>query len=113
MSTRIALAAAAVIALTATAQAASIEGRWRTESGANASIAKCGGAFCIDLTSGEHAGKRIGRVSAQTAAKYTGTVTDPGNGKQYSGSAIVNGNSLKLSGCVARVLCRSQSWTRR
>ena len=113
MITRIALGAVAAIALTAGAQAASIEGNWRTQSGANATIAKCGGSFCINITSGEHAGKRVGRVQASTASKYTGSVTDPGNGKTYSGSVIVNGNSLKMSGCVARVLCRTQNWSRR
>ena len=113
MIARITLGAIAAIAFTVSAHAASIEGNWRTQAGANATIAQCGGSFCINITSGEHAGKRIGRVSAQTASKYTGTVTDPGNGKQYSGSAIVNGNALTLSGCVARVLCRTQNWTRR
>ena len=110
---RVMLGIIAAAGLTVSAQAANIEGNWRTESGANARISACGGSFCISITSGEHAGKQIGRVKASSGSKYTGTVTDPGNGKEYSGSAIVNGNSLKLSGCVARVLCRNQNWTRR
>ena len=114
MFTRIALATVAVAAFTIGASAQSnIAGNWKTQSGANATIAKCGGSFCINITSGEHAGKQIGRVSYSSGNKYTGRVTDPGNGKEYSGSAIVNGNSLKLSGCVAGILCRSQNWTRR
>ena len=113
MIARIALGAIAAVAFTASAHAASIEGKWRTQSGANATISKCGGSFCINITSGEHAGKRVGKVKAASGSKYTGSVTDPGNGKTYSGSVIVNGNSLKMSGCVARVLCRSQSWSRR
>ena len=99
MINRIALALAAGLAATTVAHAAPIEGKWRTQSGANASIAKCGGAFCIRITSGAHAGKTVGRVS--------------GSGSKYSGSARVNGNTLKLSGCVAKVLCRTQTWSRR
>lgn len=112
MITRIALAAVAVAGLTFTAQAQSIEGNWRTQSGENARIAKCGGSFCINLTSGQYAGTRIGQVSG-SGPKYRGKVTDPTNGKTYGGSATVRGNSLKLTGCVAGVLCRSQNWKRR
>ena len=109
---RIALAAVAVAGLTVAAHAQSIEGKWRTQSGANASISKCGGSFCINITSGEHAGTQVGKVSG-TGPKYRGQITDPGNGKTYSGSATVRGSSLKLTGCVAGVLCRSQNWKRR
>ena len=94
------------------AHAAPIEGNWRTESGANANIAKCGDAFCINLTSGEHAGKRIGRVSG-SGDSYKGEVTNPADGKTYSGSARISGNTMKLKGCVARVICRTQTWARR
>lgn len=114
MLNRIVLAAVAVVGLTVAASAqTNIAGNWRTQSGANAVISSCGGSFCIKITSGEHAGKQIGRVSHSSGNKYTGTVTDPGNGKQYSGNAIVSGNSMKLSGCVAGILCRSQNWSRR
>ena len=109
---RIALAAVAVAGMTFAANAQSIEGKWTTQSGANATISKCGGAFCINITSGEHAGKRVGQVSG-SGPKYRGQITDPGNGKTYSGSATVRGNALKLTGCVAGVLCRSQNWSRR
>ena len=95
-----------------TAWAAPIEGQWRTQSGANATIARCGSAYCVNLTSGEYAGTRIGRLSGE-GSKYRGEVTDPTNGKTYSGSATVNGNTLKMRGCVARVLCRTQTWARR
>ena len=109
---RLMLAGALALAATSVAHAAPIEGKWRTQSGANATISSCGGAYCINVTSGQHAGKRIGRVSG-SGSKYSGSVTDPANGKTYSGSARVNGNTLKLSGCVARVLCKTQTWSRR
>lgn len=110
--TRVALGAGLALSLGTAAQAASIEGKWKTQSGANAVISKCGGSFCVKLTSGEFAGKSIGKMSGQ-GAKYKGQVTDPSNGKTYSGSATVNGNTLKMRGCVARVLCRTQTWARR
>ena len=112
MFNRIAGAAVASLMLVTTAYAAPIEGRWRTESGANAVISPCGGSYCIKITSGQHAGKQIGKV-AGSGSSYRGSVTDPANGKTYSGSANVNGNSLRLKGCVARVLCKTQRWARR
>ena len=112
MKNRIALALVAVAGLTVGAHAQSIEGNWVTQSGANAKISKCGNAYCINITSGQHSGTQVGRVSGN-GPKYRGTVTDPGNGKTYNGSATVSGNALKLSGCVGGVFCRSQNWSRR
>lgn len=88
-----------------------IEGNWKTASGATAAIAKCGGSFCITLKTGKHAGKRIGKLDG-TGADYTGSITDPETDKTYSGSGAVNGNSLRMKGCVLAVLCKSQTWTR-
>jgi len=39
-------------------------------------------------------------------------VTDPQNDKTYTGKATLSGNTLKMSGCVLGVLCRSENWTR-
>ena len=44
---------------------------------------------------------------------YRGKITDLSNGKTYTGKARVDGNSMKLSGCVLGVLCRTVSATRR
>lgn len=74
-------------------------------------IAKCGGGFCITLKSGKNAGKQIGKLTG-SGADYSGEITDPENDKTYSGSGAVSGNSLKLKGCVLKVLCKSQTWTR-
>ncbi|MCQ0987181.1 DUF2147 domain-containing protein [Jiella marina] len=92
--------------------AASIEGTWRTASGATAQIAACGNAYCTTILTGEHKGKRIGRM-AGSGNSYSGEITDPANGKTYSGTAEVSGNSLKLTGCALKIFCRSQTWTRR
>jgi len=104
--------AAALLAAPSIAFAAEpIEGNWKTASGATAAIAKCGGSFCITLKTGKHAGKRIGKLDG-TGADYTGSITDPETDKTYSGSGAVNGNSLRMKGCVLAVLCKSQTWTR-
>ena len=88
-----------------------IVGNWKTASGETAAIAPCGGAFCITLKTGAHAGKQIGKL-AGTGASYTGEITDPKDDKTYSGSAAVSGAMLKLKGCVLKVLCKSQNWSK-
>jgi uncharacterized protein (DUF2147 family) len=88
-----------------------IEGNWKTQSGATAEIGKCGSAYCVTLKSGKHAGKQIGRMSG-TGDSYSGEITDPETDKTYSGSGDVTGNTLKMKGCVLKVLCKSQTWTR-
>ena len=88
-----------------------IEGNWKTASGATAAIAKCGGSFCITLKSGKFAGKRIGKMEG-AGADYSGSITDPETDKTYSGSGAISGNSLRMKGCVLKVLCKSQTWTR-
>jgi len=88
-----------------------LEGNWKTASGETAAISKCGGAFCVTLKTGQHAGKQIGKL-AGTGDTYTGEITDPAADKTYSGSGTVSGNSLKMKGCVMKVLCKTQTWTR-
>ena len=88
-----------------------IVGNWKTATGATAEIAPCGGAFCVTLKTGKHAGKRIGNLSG-TDGSYSGEITDPETDKTYSGSGAVSGNSLKMKGCVLKILCKSQTWSR-
>lgn len=104
-------ALAVTAALASPAMADGISGNWRTQSGETARIAQCGGSFCITLTTGAHSGKQIGTMSG-SGPKYTGQITDPANDKTYSGSATVSGGTMKMTGCVARVLCRSQTWNK-
>ena len=112
MFRRISVAAAATLLFVGTAVAADgIVGNWTTDSGQTAAITG-GGPFTITLKTGEHAGKRIGRMSAAGNNKYTGEITDPADDKTYSGDATLNGNSLKMRGCVAIVFCKSQNWKR-
>ncbi|QKV18585.1 DUF2147 domain-containing protein [Oricola thermophila] len=110
MIRRIVLAGICAGALTVPAFADPIEGNWRTQSGETAAIAKCGGAYCITLKTGAHAGKQIGRMNASGSNKYTGSITDPADDKTYSGSATLNGSSMKMKGCALKIFCKSQTW---
>jgi uncharacterized protein (DUF2147 family) len=88
-----------------------IVGNWKTASGETAAVAPCGGGFCVTLKTGKFAGRKIGTL-AGTGGTYNGEITDPNNDKTYSGSGTVSGNSLKMKGCVLKILCKSQTWTR-
>lgn len=102
-----------LFSVTATASAAEpIAGNWITATGATAAISKCGGSYCVTLKSGEHAGKRIGRLSGK-GGSYKGKITDPTNDKTYSGRAQVSGASLKMTGCALKVFCKTQNWRRK
>lgn len=102
-----------MVLLAGTAYADPIEGNWKTEAGSTAAIASCAGGFCITLKTGEHAGKRIGKMQANGANKYSGEITDPANDKTYSGKATVAGSSLNMKGCVlGGLICRGQTWTK-
>lgn len=107
----LAVATALLMSAVAGHAAEPIEGSWKTQSGATAEIGKCGSAYCVTLKSGKHAGKQIGKMSG-TGNDYAGEITDPENDKTYSGSGSVAGNTLKMKGCVLKVLCKSQTWTR-
>ncbi|UXT40317.1 DUF2147 domain-containing protein [Agrobacterium tumefaciens] len=105
------IAAALMLSGNLAVAAEAIEGNWKTASGETAVIGPCGGAFCVTLKTGKHAGKQIGKLSGK-GNSYSGEITDPANDKTYSGSGTVSGNSLSMKGCVLKVLCKSQTWTR-
>ncbi len=106
------LATSAAILIATPALADSIEGKWRTASGETAAIDKCGGAYCIVLKTGKHAGKRIGRVTGSNGT-YKGKITDPADDKTYSGSAKVKGASMSMTGCALVIFCKTQQWARK
>lgn len=104
--------AAALLMTAGGAFAQDITGNWRTDSGETAAITG-GGPYAITLKTGKFAGKRIGSMSAAGKNRYTGQITDPASDKTYNGKAAVNGNNLKMSGCVlGGLVCRSQNWKR-
>jgi uncharacterized protein (DUF2147 family) len=110
---KISMAIAATMIFTGAALADPIEGKWKTKDGDTAAIGSCGGGFCITLKTGEFAGKSIGKMTATGGGSYEGSITKPSNGKTYSGSATLSGNSLKMRGCVfGGLICESQTWSR-
>lgn len=110
---KLSVAVAAITLFAGAALADPIEGKWKTESGATAEIANCGGSFCITLKSGQHAGKRIGKMQPNGLNNYKGEITDPANDKTYSGKAALSGASLSMKGCVlGGLICKSQAWTK-
>lgn len=122
----IVLASLAAFATTATAQDAA-EGVWQTEvddgAYAHVSMAPCGTAICgvISRTfnaDGEYASENIGKtlvidMAPQGDGAYEGQVWRPSNDKIYIGKMNVDGDALRLRGCIAGgLLCSSQDWVR-
>lgn len=109
----LALALCATVIFAGAALADPIEGNWKTQSGETAAIGNCGGAFCITLKTGKHAGKQIGQMNASGDGKYTGSITDPADDKTYKGKASLSGNSMKMGGCVfGGLICKNQNWSK-
>ena len=103
---------AAMSVMTIPAFADTIEGNWKTQSGETAAIGKCGGSYCIKLKTGKYSGKSIGRMKGANG-KYKGSITDPADDKNYSGTIKISGSTMKMKGCVAYVLCKTQTWNRK
>lgn len=106
------LAAIIVTASASVSFAEPIEGVWkRPSTGTLVRYAKTGGEFCGTVLEGKYKGKSIGCMNG-TNGSYTGKVVALDEGKTYSGKAKVTGNSMKLEGCVAMVLCKGENWQR-
>ncbi len=88
-----------------------LPGFWKTASGETAEIAACPQSYCVTLRTGRFAGRMIGHFRPANN-RFEGQITDPSNNKTYDGHATVVGNRLNLSGCVMKVLCKTQVWTR-
>ena len=123
------IALAAVIGLAGAAQAQDAAvGIWQTEpdegSFAHIVMQPCGNAICgtIQRTfkedGSEYQSPNIGKqividMVPNGDGSYDGQVFRPSNGKTYIGKMQVNGNALRLQGCVAGgLLCASQNWVR-
>jgi uncharacterized protein (DUF2147 family) len=138
---RLALCAAAALAVTSPVFAADPHGVWRTEPGTSRiRIADCGGALCgtivwlKDPNDAETQKPRLDKVNADSskrgrplmgvtivigmkpagADKWSGQVYNAEDGKTYTGSVTMLGaNALKLEGCaLGGLLCKAQTWTR-
>lgn len=99
-----------IAAMTAPALADPIEGTWlRPSTGVLVKFSKCGSSFCAKAISGEFTGKSVGKFTG-SGSSYTGTLIDLKEDKTYSGRAKVTGNTMKLEGCVLKVICKGENW---
>lgn len=126
--TPIAAMAALCVALAAgAAQADPLEGTWQTQEDegayAHVVIAPCGPNFCGKIArsfkdgkeyKSENQGKTLViDMAPQGGGKYDGQVWRPSNNKIYSGGIELNGDTMRLAGCVAGgLICKKQTWTR-
>jgi uncharacterized protein (DUF2147 family) len=121
------MAAVAVCGLTGAAWADVAEGVWQTEvddgSYALVTISACGNAVCgvISRTfnaDGEYQSENLGKqividMVPAGGGEYAGQVWRPSNDKIYIGKMTVEGDALRLRGCVAGgLICASQNWVR-
>ncbi len=119
--------AASLLAFGSAASAQDAVGVWQTEvddgAYAHITIAPCGNAVCgvISRTfnaDGEYQSENLGKTLVidmvpQGGGAYEGQVWRPSNNKIYIGKMDVEGNALRLRGCVAGgLLCSSQNWQR-
>ncbi len=132
MKLKIALAALSLAALAFPAQAQDATGTWLTASGeTRVRIAPCGTNLCGTIVWVKNTGAKdennpnpalksrslvgVSMITMKPAGdkKWSGTLYNTQDGKTYSGTLTANdANSISLSGCVAGVFCRSQTWTR-
>ena len=89
-----------------------IVGEWRTLDGTLADIGMCGGEVCIVLKTGDWPGRKIGTLKASVPGRYSGSITDPRDGRTYSGRATLSGDTLKLTGCALKIFCQTETWSR-
>jgi len=100
-------------------------GLWKSEPGEtggyiHVQIANCGEKLCgkiVDVIGNDN-NKIIGKdiilnMKIQGDGRYFGgTIWAPDQDKTYRSQMKLAGDDLTVKGCVAFVLCRSQSWTR-
>lgn len=124
---RLMLAAVLVMGAGMAQAADPVMGTWKTQvddgAYAHVKIAPCGAKICGVIArtfndKGEYKSPNIGKkividMAANGDGQYAGKVWRPSNNKIYVGKIALNGNSLKLSGCIAGgLLCSKQTWTR-
>ena len=125
---KIAMTAAALMALATTAFADPLEGMWQTAQDDNGNfghiqVAPCGAALCgtlvksFDSSGAEMATANIGRqIISETVADgdgaYRGKVWSPDRDKTYNSRLQLSGNRLAVSGCVFGICRDGGTWTR-
>ena len=109
---------AGLIGLSAkSALAASPYGNWkRPKNGAIIKVYKCAGGLGMKVVSsprGQSVGSRMMCGAKKSGSQsWSGTLTNPEDGKKYAGTVTVRGNRLTLTGCVLSIFCKSETWRR-
>ena len=117
MRTTLLIAAAATLTAATAAHAGSANGLWLRDNGAHIQAFDCGGGLGLKVVKSPEAGKAGKTImcGAKPAGenKWKGTVLNLDDGKEYSGSVSLSGNSLTLSGCVlGGLVCKNDTWSR-
>ncbi|MBY5932102.1 DUF2147 domain-containing protein [Tateyamaria omphalii] len=120
------LIAAACVAVAGAGMALAdpVHGTWKTETGEtggylHVTISACGDSICgtiakvVDSDNTSIKGKRmIWDMKSKGNGSYAGgRIWAPDVDKTYRSKMSLNGNALKVSGCVGPI-CRGQTWTR-
>ena len=124
------------LALSAPAPAGPVTGLWKTPTGGQIRLSSCGADLCGSVAGSpylrEHPdqkdvlnantslrtrkilGARTLQVSPTGAGEWhKGWVYNPEDGKTYKAEIkLLPGGKLKMTGCIAKPLCQSQTWTR-
>ncbi len=119
------MAAMAGAGLTLAAPAAvlaqDVTGTWQRYTGASrVRFAKCGEAMCgtlawlKDADGPAKVGQRIFYdMKPSGAGKWSGSAFNPEDGKTYSGTMTLSGNTLTTAGCIlGGIICRSVKWSK-
>lgn len=124
MTMRAIMLAGFAAAATATSMPASgqeVSGTWLRDSGASkVRFAKCGDAICgtIAWLKDAEGPAKLGQkifydMKPSGAGKWSGSAFNPEDGKTYSGTMTLAGDTLTTAGCVlGGLICRSVKWTR-
>lgn len=118
---RAGLAALALLAGIAAAGAQEVTGTWQRDTGASrVRFAKCGEALCgtISWLRDPNGPAKLGQrifydMKPNGANKWSGSAFNPEDGKTYSGTMTLSGDTLTTAGCImGGLICRSVKWTR-
>ncbi len=104
-------AAAAFVAMAATAHADPIEGMWKTGDDVLLQVSACGGSFCVDVADGQYVGKRSGKLKLEDG-KYTGTLKQFSTGISFTGEATLAGNTMSLVARKFGIVVKRDTWRR-
>jgi uncharacterized protein (DUF2147 family) len=100
----------AFLALGTVSAAAGPVGLWRVaDATAQVHVMPCHGALCGSV----HGKQVLINMKPNGTNLWTGTIVDVRDGTQYAGKILMQGESLRVEGCVmGGAICGGQTWTR-